>query len=238
MKKLNITKKKFNESKYFQTKYGKLEYVSESGELYKTTKCKVLKFNEGVEQPQVAESPDDMEKEFTSHGISITRYDYESLPDPMAAYKLDDTTMQKIADEIYHELSKNWSEEEIDQYLGHPVDEKDVSYDMIQDDFLAEMESVAIYNGMKYYEDLGDDIDEMNESSDDIDNDPAYTCPYCGGHNCEFVDADDYPEEGYFDGSTLGATYNCQGCNKDYLVTFSLSVVDKHSAKVRPLNKN
>ena len=44
MKKLNITKDKFTESKYFQTKYGKLEYVSESGNVYKTSKGHVLKF--------------------------------------------------------------------------------------------------------------------------------------------------------------------------------------------------
>ena len=44
MKKLNITKDKFTESKYFTTKYGKLEYVSESGNVYKTSKGHVLKF--------------------------------------------------------------------------------------------------------------------------------------------------------------------------------------------------
>lgn len=46
MKKLNITKEQFNRSSYFQRKYGKLEYVSESGKLFKTNKGKVLKFNE------------------------------------------------------------------------------------------------------------------------------------------------------------------------------------------------
>ena len=46
MKKLNITKDKFTESKYFTTKYGKLEYVSESGKFYKTSKGKLLNFNE------------------------------------------------------------------------------------------------------------------------------------------------------------------------------------------------
>lgn len=44
MKKLNITKEQFNRSKYFQRKYGKLKYVSESGKLFKTNKGKVLKF--------------------------------------------------------------------------------------------------------------------------------------------------------------------------------------------------
>lgn len=44
MKKLNITKEQFNRSRYFQRKYGKLAYVSESGKLFKTNKGKVLKF--------------------------------------------------------------------------------------------------------------------------------------------------------------------------------------------------
>ena len=44
MKKLNITKERFEKSRYFQKKYGRLEYVSESGKLFKTNKGKVLKF--------------------------------------------------------------------------------------------------------------------------------------------------------------------------------------------------
>lgn len=50
-KKLNITKKKFNESRYFQTKYGKLEYVSESGKIYKTSKGHVISFKESGNFP-------------------------------------------------------------------------------------------------------------------------------------------------------------------------------------------
>lgn len=46
MKRLRITKEQFNRSNYFQRKYGKLEYVSESGKLYKTNKGNVLKFKE------------------------------------------------------------------------------------------------------------------------------------------------------------------------------------------------
>ena len=44
MKKLNITKKQFDESKYFTNKYGTLKYVSESGNVYKTSKGHLLKF--------------------------------------------------------------------------------------------------------------------------------------------------------------------------------------------------
>lgn len=46
MKKLNITKEQFEKSRYFKNKYGKLEYVSESGRLFKTNKGKILMFNE------------------------------------------------------------------------------------------------------------------------------------------------------------------------------------------------
>lgn len=46
MKKLNITKEKFEKSRYFQKKYGTLKYVSESGNLFKTSKGQILKFNE------------------------------------------------------------------------------------------------------------------------------------------------------------------------------------------------
>ena len=49
MKKLNITKEHFEKSNYFNKKYGKLEYVSESGKLYKTDKGQVLKFKESSE---------------------------------------------------------------------------------------------------------------------------------------------------------------------------------------------
>ena len=44
MKKLSITKEAFEKSKYFTKKYGKLEYVSESGKMFKTNKGKILMF--------------------------------------------------------------------------------------------------------------------------------------------------------------------------------------------------
>ena len=50
LKKLNITKERFEKSRYFQKKYGTLKYVSESGKLFKTNKGKILKFTkEGTE---------------------------------------------------------------------------------------------------------------------------------------------------------------------------------------------
>lgn len=46
MKTLSITKEQFEKSGYFKNKYGKLEYVSESGKVFKTSKGKLLKFKE------------------------------------------------------------------------------------------------------------------------------------------------------------------------------------------------
>lgn len=46
MKTLKITKKQYNESKYFTTKYGKLKFVSENGKVYKTDKGNLIQFSE------------------------------------------------------------------------------------------------------------------------------------------------------------------------------------------------
>ena len=52
MKKLNITKEQFNRSRYFKNKYGTLKYVSESGKVYKTSKGKLIRFNERNQSKQ------------------------------------------------------------------------------------------------------------------------------------------------------------------------------------------
>ena len=46
MKKLNITKNQYRESRYFNKKYGKLKFVSESGNVYKTDKGNLIQFSE------------------------------------------------------------------------------------------------------------------------------------------------------------------------------------------------
>lgn len=46
MKTLKITKKQYDESKYFTKKYGKLKFVSENGKVYKTDKGKLIQFSE------------------------------------------------------------------------------------------------------------------------------------------------------------------------------------------------
>ena len=67
MKKLNITKEAFEKSNYFQRKYGKLEYVSESGKLFKTSKGKLIKFKESTDiEDEVWSKWERMSDEITS----------------------------------------------------------------------------------------------------------------------------------------------------------------------------
>ena len=58
MKKLPITKEAYENSRYFSKKYGKLEYVSESGKLFKTSKDKILKFKESFNMDDYNDRPE------------------------------------------------------------------------------------------------------------------------------------------------------------------------------------
>ena len=71
MKRLNITKEAFEKSQYFKNKYGNLEYVSESGKLFKTNKGKILMFKESI-----TESGKDVESAKTEVWRSIIMQRY------------------------------------------------------------------------------------------------------------------------------------------------------------------
>ena len=62
MKKLNITKKQYDESKYFTKKYGAIKFVSESGKHYKTDKGVVLAL-EGTEEPMKEDGDSIMDRQ-------------------------------------------------------------------------------------------------------------------------------------------------------------------------------
>lgn len=104
-----------------------------------------------------------MEKTFSYKGIALTRYDYESLPCPMAASQLNDETMQKIAETTHTCLvNKGWSQDDIDEHLfvdprPDAPDEEVWMADRLRSDFWEFMEEAAIYHGMKYYEDMEDE---------------------------------------------------------------------------------
>ena len=227
-----------DEEGYFQVDVWEGEYETPEGEIINSERIYDIfhmltgtegyqghiLFEESLDNPQY----DDVEKEFNYKGIVITRYDYESLPDPMAATMMSDEQMQKIAKEMYFDLiDEGWTEQEIEQFFDvDEIADDDDKREMFQDSWWRFMEEEAINAGMKYYEDMDDDGNEqLNESYDDIANDPAYQCPYCGGHNCEFQDAQDpYHTDGYVDGCKFSGFWLCNDCEKEYEVEFELKV--------------
>lgn len=314
MKKLNITKEAFEKSQYFKNKYGNLEYVSESGKLFKTSKGKLLKFKEGVfgdigdaidsgvtgvrkffhgkpkfkkgdivmlcladfspskvhhgeeiedvkwngkcweykmgldpfgnaqwwPEDRVAEDPEPDKgsepyvpekfpefSKFKKFGRKfnegayhdkhyLTIRDYDKLPDEEKAnyvepmfgigmvvnltdkfYKntdmygrMEPKTGWRIKEARYMKRSKIW-----DYYI--------VNDDSLGDGFWAEEDWICDEYDESAKKKFGRKF--MKEGVGDVAKDPAYVCPYCGGHNCGFEDADDSPLEGYFDGGTLNA---------------------------------
>ena len=101
-------------------------------------------------------------KEFSHKGVTITRYDFESMPCPMFAKELGDDVMQKIAEEAYEYLiGIGWEDSQVTKYLGarkQKVSEFDateiIEFDAIEADFFQFIEKAAIENGMRYYEDI------------------------------------------------------------------------------------
>ena len=101
-------------------------------------------------------------KEFSHNGVTITRYDFESMPCPMFAKELCDDVMQKIAKETYeHLIGIGWEDSQVAKYIGarkqnvSEFDSKEIiEFDAIEADFFQFIEKLAIENGMRYYEDI------------------------------------------------------------------------------------
>lgn len=94
----------------------------------------------------------DYNKEFPIgfQNYTISRSDYESMPDPMKTDGFDDDKMKALAKRIGVELKK-WN-----------FDKESVYYeDAVEDAFWREMEECAVAMGMTYYED-DVDADEVN----------------------------------------------------------------------------
>jgi len=87
MKTLDITKERFERSRYFKRKYGSLKFMSESGNLYKTDKGMVLKFTkESAESPDFGEKPinaieptGDADQDFNNAMVALRDDNYEAF---------------------------------------------------------------------------------------------------------------------------------------------------------------
>ena len=103
MKKLNITKERYEKSRYFNKKYGKLEYVSESGKLFKTNKGKVLTF---VKESMSNEKP----KFKIGQRVDLSPLIYHSLEEegidendiPKTGWKIDNVQHRGISGFVYN----------------------------------------------------------------------------------------------------------------------------------------
>lgn len=219
MKKLNITKEGFEKSKYFTSKYGKLEYVSESGKLFKTNKGKILMFKESIKD--IAPGIQDW-----GTTVYVEPLEVEMSWDDVYYIVKKDCRQYPLLEE---ELGLEPYEEPTNNQIKKWIKTKPESFI----DYLKEFGS---YNATDFSGD--DEYDESTkkfgkkftkESASDIAHDPAYQCPYCGSRDCEFDDAEDIGTgltDGYFDGATFNAQFWCNDCNKPYNVTFELKVKD------------
>ena len=111
MKKLNITKERFEKSRYFTKKYGKLEYVSESGKIFKTDKGKVLMFKESFNKDDYDDQPKKFRPKFDiGEEVSLTRSFYREFYD----YYNDDPKKFKLnVDSIDDLPSDGWMIEDV-----------------------------------------------------------------------------------------------------------------------------
>ena len=263
MKKLPITKETFEKSKYFQKKYGKLEYVSESGKVFKTNKGKILKFNESIKD--IAPGIQDW-----GTTVYIEKLGAEMSWDDIFFIVKKDCRQYPLLEEVlglepYEEPTNNqikkWiktNPESFIEYLeefgtyndNFADDDSDDSYDestkkfgkkFTKENVEAPDEDLTCPNcgSNDIYVDAGYatcgncdyswELKDYTESVGDVSKDPAYVCPYCGGHNCEFSDGEDIGsglQDGYFDGATVNTTFWCMDCEKPYNVQFKLKVSD------------
>ena len=185
MKKLNITRKQFGESKYFTRKYGKITQVSESGNLYKTSKGRIIKFTEakagkydGISNSwdkikEVVESTSASIEEAAKKMESISRITYDSLQKRVdskkavsTAKKIEketdfiDKELKDIAEKIDGDSPLFFAVAEHGHKLGVVIDKvkKVVSQDDVRDATLATLTNPEIHA----------ENEELNELSNSI----------------------------------------------------------------------
>lgn len=124
---------------------------------------------EGGESEKPAAGAYDLDKEFRHKSVSVTRRDYEGLPCPMAAAKVDDTTMQAIVDDTYGRLLDFCRD---DKQMAAALSGRDGALDYMSDKIRGKywefMEQAAREHGMQYYEDEGDG-DGGEKGAGDVD---------------------------------------------------------------------
>lgn len=214
MNKLNITKERFEKSRYFQRKYGKLEYVSESGKLYKTNKGKILKFKESIKD--IAPGIQDWGTTVYIEDLGAELDWKEVFGFVKADCRLYPLLEEDIGVKPYEEPSdrqiRNWIKTKPENFIDYLKEFGYYDYANGTDRDDLEYESTKKF-GRKFKE--------------SIDADPALVCPYCGGDNCEVsIGTDDlnFTNLDRLQGETFNVECWCNDCDKPYNVTLELNV--------------
>ena len=157
MKKLNITKERFEKSKYFQGKYGKLEYVSESGKLFKTNKGQVLMFKEYVDSgapiPKTCSDGACDNLEPGEYGLS--KEWIEGIGTRYVIYKGGSRPGEMFKLKIFGARQKNRAEEVLAGLQDGSIDEKNLKYVSENGKVLKFKESTKKF-GQKFNESIKD----------------------------------------------------------------------------------
>lgn len=125
---------------------------------------------EGGEAEKPAAKTCDLDKEFKHKSVTLTRRGYEGLPCPMAAARVDDETMQAIADDVYDRLRHFCGDDrQMAAALSGQDRTRDYMADRIRGKYWEFMEQAAREHGMQYYEDGGDGGDGSEKEAGDGD---------------------------------------------------------------------
>ena len=208
MKKLKITKERFEKSRYFQKKYGKLEYVSESGNLYKTNKGKVLMFKESSSR----------------YGLNDVKTD----GDVFRAIEKICSSEGRDSESIFTNCARHQVVWELEEKLLNGENLNTID----------RLNIACLLASNLDHDDSYEPMDGYNESTrkfgkkfakESLEEDPALVCPYCGGNNCEVsIGTDDlnFTNLDRLQGETFNVECWCNDCNKPYNVTVELNVKD------------
>lgn len=208
MNKLNISKERFEKSRYFQRKYGKLEYVSESGNMYKTNKGKVLMFKESSSR----------------YGLNDVKTDgdvFRAIEEICSSDGMDSESI--FTNCARHQVVWGLEEKLLNGEGLNTIDRLNIA---------------CLLASNLDHDDRYEPMDGYNESTrkfgkkftkESIDADPALVCPYCGGNNCEVsIGSDDlnFTNLDRLQGETFNIECWCNDCDKPYNVTLELNVKD------------
>ena len=119
MKKLNMTRERFEKSRYFTEKYGKLKYVSESGRFFKTNKGNILTFTESLESDEETEW-------FDSRGDMKKNLPMECILDCSSGGRVDDS-VDFWVNELKFEVPKKKGMDFLMEYSLDDIPEWDVN---------------------------------------------------------------------------------------------------------------